>query len=35
MATFPQIVIGDEVIGGLRELLAADYEGRLTELLAA
>ncbi len=35
MATFPQIVIGDEVIGGFRELLAADYEGRLTDLLAA
>ena len=35
MFTFPQIVIGDEVIGGFRELLAADYEGRLTDLLAA
>jgi glutaredoxin 3 len=35
MITFPQIVVGDEVIGGFRELLAADYEGRLTDLLAA
>ena len=35
LVTFPQIVIGDEVIGGFRELLAADYEGRLTDLLAA
>jgi glutaredoxin len=35
MFTFPQIVVGDEVIGGFRELLAADYEGRLTDLLAA
>jgi glutaredoxin 3 len=35
MITFPQIVIGDEVVGGFRELLAADYEGRLTDLLAA
>ncbi|TMM00691.1 MAG: glutaredoxin [Actinobacteria bacterium] len=34
MITFPQIVIGDEVVGGFRELLAADYEGRLTDLLA-
>jgi glutaredoxin 3 len=34
MATFPQIVIGDEVLGGFRELLAIDYEGRLTDLLA-
>jgi len=35
MVTFPQIVIDDEVIGGFRELLAADHEGRLTDLLAA
>jgi glutaredoxin len=35
MVTFPQIVIGDEVVGGFRELLALDYAGRLTELLAA
>ena len=35
MFTFPQIVIGGEVIGGFAELLAADREGRLGELLAA
>jgi glutaredoxin 3 len=35
MITFPQIVIGDEIIGGFRELLAADREGRLQELVAA
>ena len=34
MFSFPQVVIGDEVIGGFAELLAADREGRLT-LLAA
>jgi glutaredoxin 3 len=35
MITFPQIVIGEEPIGGFTELLAADREGRLGELLAA
>jgi glutaredoxin 3 len=35
MFTFPQIVIGDQTIGGFAELLAADREGRLGELLAA
>ncbi len=35
MITFPQIVIGDEPIGGFEQLLAADRAGRLTELLAA
>jgi glutaredoxin 3 len=35
MFSFPQIVIGDEPIGGFTELLAADREGRLTGLLAA
>lgn len=34
MATFPQIVIGEEVLGGFRELVAADRQGRLTGLLA-
>ena len=33
--TFPQIVIGQRAIGGFRELLEADREGTLTELLAA
>jgi glutaredoxin 3 len=31
--TFPQVVIGDCSIGGFRELLEADREGSLTELL--
>ncbi len=35
MFTFPQVVIGDEVVGGFRELLAADRAGRLRELTAA
>jgi glutaredoxin 3 len=35
MFSFPQIVVGEEPIGGFSELLAADREGRLTGLLAA
>ena len=35
MFTFPQIVIGEQLIGGFTELLVADREGRLSELLAA
>ena len=35
MFTFPQIVVEGEAIGGFAELLAADREGRLGELLAA
>jgi glutaredoxin 3 len=35
MFTFPQILIGDQAIGGFQELLAADRAGRLPELLAA
>jgi glutaredoxin 3 len=35
MVTFPQILIGEQVIGGFDELRAADREGRLSELLAA
>jgi glutaredoxin 3 len=35
MFTFPQIVIGEQALGGFTELLAADRAGRLTELLAA
>ncbi len=35
MVTFPQIVIDDETLGGFDQLLTADREGRLTELLAA
>ena len=33
--TFPQIVVGQRAIGGFRELLAADREGSLEDLLAA
>jgi glutaredoxin 3 len=35
MFSFPQVVVGEEPIGGFSELLAADREGRLTGLLAA
>jgi len=35
MFTFPQIMIGEETIGGFNELLAADRAGQLTELIAA
>jgi glutaredoxin 3 len=35
MLTFPQIVIEGETLGGFDELLAADREGKLSELLAA
>ncbi len=33
--TFPQIVIGQRALGGFRELIEADRDGRLEELLAA
>ena len=33
--TFPQIVVGRRAIGGFRELLEADREGGLEDLLAA
>ena len=35
MFTFPQVVVGERAIGGFTELLAADREGRLAELLRA
>jgi glutaredoxin 3 len=35
MATFPQILIDGEPIGGFDQLLAADRAGRLAEMLAA
>jgi glutaredoxin 3 len=34
MVSFPQIVIGEKVLGGFRELLAADSTGELEELTA-
>ena len=33
--TFPQIVVGERAIGGFRELLEADRDGTLPDLLAA
>lgn len=33
--TFPQVLIGQRAIGGFRELLEADREGMLEDLLAA
>jgi glutaredoxin 3 len=33
--TFPQIVVGERSVGGFRELLEADRDGTLTDLLAA
>jgi glutaredoxin 3 len=35
MITFPQVVIDSQPVGGFRELLAADREGRLQGLIAA
>ena len=35
MMSFPQVIIGGELIGGFQEPLAADRSGRLSELLAA
>ena len=32
--TFPQILIGERVVGGFRELLEADRDGTLEDLLA-
>ena len=31
--TFPQIIIGERVVGGFRELLEADRDGTLPDLL--
>jgi glutaredoxin 3 len=35
MVTFPQIVVGEQTLGGLDDLVAADREGRLRDLTAA
>ncbi|MGA2471414.1 MAG: glutaredoxin domain-containing protein [Solirubrobacteraceae bacterium] len=35
MMTFPQVIIGDQLIGGFAELAAADRSGRLAELVGA
>ena len=34
MMTFPQVLIGDRLVGGFQETLAADRSGRLQQLLA-
>lgn len=35
MMTLPQVVIGETLVGGYRETVAADQSGLLDELLAA
>jgi glutaredoxin 3 len=35
MMTFPQVIIGDELVGGFTELVSADRTGRLAELVSA
>ncbi|HTB49691.1 MAG TPA: glutaredoxin [Solirubrobacteraceae bacterium] len=35
MMTFPQVLIGEELLGGYSEMLSAVESGRLDELLAA
>ena len=35
MMSFPQVLIGGELVGGFQETLAADQSGQLRELLAA
>ncbi len=35
MMSFPQVVIGGELVGGFQETLAADKSGKLRQLLAA
>jgi glutaredoxin 3 len=35
MLSFPQVLVGDRLIGGFAELQAAAEDGRLDELLAA
>ena len=35
MMSFPQVLVGDELIGGFQETLAADRSGRLAEMLKA
>ena len=34
MMSFPQIVVGEVVVGGFRELVEADRSGRLADLTA-
>ena len=34
MMTFPQVFVGDELVGGFDDLQAADADGRLAELIS-
>jgi glutaredoxin 3 len=34
MMSFPQVIVGEKLVGGFNELLAAEEDGRLQELLA-
>jgi glutaredoxin 3 len=35
MMSFPQVLVGDALVGGFQETIAADRSGRLAELLKA
>lgn len=35
MMSFPQVIVGGELVGGFQETLAADQSGRLAELVKA
>ena len=35
MMSFPQVIIGEELVGGFQETVAADRSGRLAEMLKA
>jgi glutaredoxin 3 len=35
MMSFPQVIVGGELVGGFQETVAADQSGRLAELLKA
>jgi glutaredoxin 3 len=35
MMTFPQVLVGETLVGGFTELNAADRSGRLSELVSA
>lgn len=34
MMSFPQVLVGDELVGGFQETVAADRSGRLQQLLS-
>jgi glutaredoxin 3 len=35
MMSFPQVIVGDKLVGGFQETLAADQSGELAQLLKA